>query len=131
MLGRFDEARAILAETRTELAERGGGRLLANIIGGESVWLELWAGDPAAAAAFGTEGRRLYEELGAQPPLAAGNLARALYALDRLDDADAWAGRAVEPRERQPVGTGRARAAGEGQGARAPWRARRGGTGRA
>ena len=31
MLGRFDEARAILAEARAELAERGGGVLLANI----------------------------------------------------------------------------------------------------
>ena len=31
MLGRFDEARAILAEERAELAERGGGALLANI----------------------------------------------------------------------------------------------------
>ncbi len=29
MLGRFDEARAILAESRAELAERGGGILLA------------------------------------------------------------------------------------------------------
>ena len=31
MLGRFDEARAILAEARAELAERGGGVLLATI----------------------------------------------------------------------------------------------------
>ena len=38
MLGRFDEARAILAETRAELAERGGGVLLANITAFESVW---------------------------------------------------------------------------------------------
>ena len=29
MLGRFDEARAILAEARAELAERGGGLRLA------------------------------------------------------------------------------------------------------
>ena len=37
MLGRFDEARAILAEARAELAERGGGILLANITAFESV----------------------------------------------------------------------------------------------
>jgi tetratricopeptide (TPR) repeat protein len=98
MLGRFDEARAILAETRAELAERGGGILLANILAHESVWVELWAGDPAAAAEFGAEGWRLYEELGEQSflPGTAGNLAQALYALDRLDEADAWAGRAAE-----------------------------------
>ena len=98
MLGRFDEARAILAEARAELAERGGGVLLANITAFESVWVELWAGDPAAAAEFGAEGCRLHEELGEQGFLstAAGNLAQALYALDRLDEADAWAGRAAE-----------------------------------
>jgi class 3 adenylate cyclase/tetratricopeptide (TPR) repeat protein len=98
MLGRFDEARAILAETRAELAERGAGVLLAHITGGESVWVELWAGDPTAAAEFGAEGWRLYEELGEQSflPGAAGFLAQALYELDRLDEADAWAGRAAE-----------------------------------
>jgi tetratricopeptide (TPR) repeat protein len=98
MLGRFDEARTILAEARAELAERGAGVLLANITSHESVWVELWAGDPAAAAEFGAEGWRLYLELGEQRFLrnAAGNLAQALYALDRLDEADAWAGRAAE-----------------------------------
>ena len=99
MLGRFDEARTILAETRAELAERGGGVLLANITAFESVWVELWAGDPTAGAEFGAEGRRLYLELG-EPiflPSAAGVLAQALYALDRLDEADAWADRAAEP----------------------------------
>jgi class 3 adenylate cyclase/tetratricopeptide (TPR) repeat protein len=98
MLGRFGEARAILAETRAELTERGGGILLANILAGESLWVELWAGDPAAAAEFGAEGWRLYEELGEQTflPAVAGNLAQALYGLDRLDEADAWAGRAAE-----------------------------------
>ena len=98
MLGRFDEARRILAETRVELAERGAGVLLANVTAFESVWVELWAGDPAAAAEFAAEGFRLHEELGEQgfQPAAAGNLAQALYALDRLDEADAWAGRAAE-----------------------------------
>ena len=98
MLGRFDEARAILAEERAQLAERGGGVLLANITAFESVWIELWAGDPAAAAEFGAEGCRLHEELGQQSflPGAAANLAQALYALDRLDEADAWASRAAE-----------------------------------
>ena len=61
----------------------------------ESVMVELWAGDPVAAVEFGTEGCRLLEELGERAWLstAAGYLAQALYALDRLDEAEAWAGR--------------------------------------
>ena len=97
MLGRFDEARAILAEARAELAERGGGVLLANITA-FAVWVELWADDPAAAAEFGAAGLRLFEELGELGFLstAAGFLAQALYALDRLDEADASAARATQ-----------------------------------
>ncbi len=100
MLGRFDEARAILAESRAELAERGPGVLLANITAFESLWVELWAGDPAAAVEFGTEGWKMYEELGERIFLAAaaGNLAQTFYALDRLDEADAWARRGAELR---------------------------------
>ncbi|HET6617761.1 MAG TPA: adenylate/guanylate cyclase domain-containing protein [Gemmatimonadota bacterium] len=97
MLGRFDEARAILTQARAELAERGGGVLLANITAFESVWVERWAGDPAAAAEFGADGFRLHEEHGEQSFLssAAANLAQALYELDRLDEADDWASRAA------------------------------------
>jgi class 3 adenylate cyclase/tetratricopeptide (TPR) repeat protein len=98
MLGRFDEARALLAEARAVLAERGGGILLATTTGMISVNVELLAGDPAVAAELGAEGCRLLDELGEQSQLstAAGLLAQALYALDRLDEADAWAGRAAE-----------------------------------
>ena len=97
-LGRFDEARAIVAEARTDQMERGGGALLANLTAFESVWIELLAGDPAKAAEFGAEGCRLHEELGERQFLAAasGSLAQALYALDRLEEADASAGRAAE-----------------------------------
>ena len=98
MLGRFDEARALLAETRAELAERGGGLLLASLLGLDSVNVECLAGDPAAAAELGAEGCRLFEELGEQSILstAAAELAQALYALDRLEEAEAWASRAAE-----------------------------------
>ena len=98
MLGRFDEARAILAEARAELAERGGGIRLAVTTGIESVDVELLAGDPAAAAELGAEGCRMFEELGdmASCPPRPASLAQALYALDRLEEADAWAGRAAE-----------------------------------
>jgi len=53
MLGRFDEARTMLAETRAELAERGGGIRLAVTTGIESVNFELLAGDPTVAAEEG------------------------------------------------------------------------------
>src|SRR6266542_2845774 len=63
-----------------------------------SVDVELLAGDPAAAAEFGAEGCRIWDELGERSLLstAAGKLARALYALDRLDEAEDWARRAAE-----------------------------------
>ena len=97
MLGRFDEARAILTESRAELADRGGGILLAGLtrVFGE---VELLADDPAAAAELGTEACRLFAEVGEKGYLstAAGNLAQALYAVDRLEEAEAWAGRAAE-----------------------------------
>jgi class 3 adenylate cyclase/tetratricopeptide (TPR) repeat protein len=98
MLGRFDEARAILVETRAELTERGGGIHLATLTGIEHAEIELLAGDPTAAAKLGAEGCRLLEELGEQGFLssAAGTLAKALYALGRLEEADAWAGRGAE-----------------------------------
>jgi class 3 adenylate cyclase/tetratricopeptide (TPR) repeat protein len=96
LLGRFDEARSLLAEMRAELGARGPSVLLANITSFESVWVELLAGNPAAAAEFGLEGWRLYSDLGEQRFLvaAAGDLAQAFYALDRLDEAEAWAARA-------------------------------------
>ena len=98
MVGRSDEARSILAAMRGELARRGGGVLLANITAFESVWVELWAGEPAAAVTFGEEGFRLHEDLGQQSfqSAAAAYLARALFLLDRLDEADGWAHRAAD-----------------------------------
>ena len=98
MLGRFDEARAILADTRAVLGDRGQGIPLATTFAFDSVEIELLAGDPAAAAEFGAEGCRIFEELGEHSILstAAAELAQALYALGRLDEADAWVSRALE-----------------------------------
>jgi class 3 adenylate cyclase/tetratricopeptide (TPR) repeat protein len=97
MLGRFDEARAILSETLADVADRGGGVQLAGITG-ELSDVEFLAGDLAAAAELGEEGCRLLDELGERSTLStdAGKLARVLFALGRLDEADAWAGRAAE-----------------------------------
>jgi class 3 adenylate cyclase/tetratricopeptide (TPR) repeat protein len=98
MLGNSVEARAILAQMRVELAERGGGMLLANITAFESVDVELLAGDPAAAVGFAFEGFRQHEEIGEPIFLsaAAAYVAKAAYALERFDDAEAWAQRAAD-----------------------------------
>ena len=97
MLGRFDEARAILTETRAALAERGAGLWLAGLTR-VSAEVELLADDPAAAAELGTEACRLFSEAGEKGyfSTAAGNLAQALYGVDRLEEAEAWASRAAE-----------------------------------
>ncbi|MGB7805707.1 MAG: tetratricopeptide repeat protein, partial [Actinomycetota bacterium] len=62
------------------------------------VWVELWAGAPEAAGTFGLEGFRLHEGLGQQSfqSAAAAYVARALYLLDRIDEAEDWARRAAE-----------------------------------
>jgi class 3 adenylate cyclase/tetratricopeptide (TPR) repeat protein len=98
MLGRFDEARAILADARAELADRGAQVQAAATAGQHCVDIELLAGDPVAAARVGEEGCRLLGELDERSfrSTAAGFLARAYYQLERLDDADLWAGRAAE-----------------------------------
>ena len=107
MLGRFEEGRAILAATRAELAERGGGLQLAVLTAIESALIERLAGDPATAAAFGAEGCRLLEEVEAQSFLstAAAFLAGALYELGRLDEADAWAETAARAGDRDDLFT--------------------------
>jgi tetratricopeptide (TPR) repeat protein len=97
LLGRFDEARALVASVRAELADRGGGLRLAMAFG-SSAYVEFLAGDFAAGVAFGEEECRLYEELGERSfqSTTAGVLAKVLSELDRLDEADEWAGRAAE-----------------------------------
>ncbi len=97
-LGRFEEAREILAQARTELTEQGVQMRVANTLGHDSVYVELLAGNPAGAVEFGEEGCRIYEELGEQGfySTAAGLLAQAFCELGELDKADAWADRAAE-----------------------------------
>ena len=98
MLGRFDEARAILRELLAEVAERGGGFALGGIRGEAAIDVELLAGDPAAAVVVGEEACRLLEELDQPSALStvAGRLAHAYYELDKLEETDAWADRAAE-----------------------------------
>jgi len=97
-LGHFDEARAILSGLRAELADRGAMLRLGDMMSQTSVEVELLAGDPAAGVEFGEAGCRLLEQIGEKSYLStsAGMLAQALYRLDRLDEADAWASRSAE-----------------------------------
>jgi tetratricopeptide (TPR) repeat protein len=98
MLGRIEEARALLVALRTEAAERGGVLLL-GAIGGVGFEVELLAGDAATAVAIGEETYRRLERAGQQlglPTWDAARLAQAYHQLGRLDQADAWAARAEE-----------------------------------
>jgi tetratricopeptide (TPR) repeat protein len=97
-LGRIDEARALDAEMLREHADRGAHLFLSAWESQEATLLELLAGDPAAAAARAEEGCRMLEEAGERSLLSTGAcyLAEALYALDRLEEAEAWATKGLE-----------------------------------
>ena len=97
-VGRFDEARALLAELRHEYAERGVLARLGGLTSQNALWVELFAGDAEAAARFGEEGCAILERAGEQGLLSTSLcfLGQALYALDRFDDAEASADRAAE-----------------------------------
>jgi tetratricopeptide (TPR) repeat protein len=96
MVGRVDEARAILSELRSELIDRGSVLTLAELDSEVSVDIELLAGDPAAAVEFGEGAFRLLDGLGKRSGQSVALLAEALYADGRLDEAQAWANRAEE-----------------------------------
>ena len=97
MLGRFEEARVMLAEARAVLADRGA-ELAVAMMTGESADVALLAGDPAVAVEFGEAAFKLFDELGEITGRlgTTGTIAQAFYALDRLDEAEAWADRAAE-----------------------------------
>ena len=96
MLGRFDEARSSLTRLRMEVADRGQTRRASAYEA--TLYLELLAGDVTAAVEAGEELCRLREEVGQLSSLStsAGELARLLCTVDRLEKADAWADRAAE-----------------------------------
>jgi class 3 adenylate cyclase/tetratricopeptide (TPR) repeat protein len=98
MLGRFEEARSILAEVRAELADRGAKLQLAVATAQNAVELELLAGNPEAALALSEEGCRLLEQAGEQSFLstAMGHMGRALCALGRFEEAEDCASRALD-----------------------------------
>jgi class 3 adenylate cyclase/tetratricopeptide (TPR) repeat protein len=98
MLGRIDEAREVLTELLTEMADRGITMLLGLFMSQHALDVEMHAGNPTRAVELGFEGCRLLEQAGERSWLStsAGFLGQAFYAIDRLEDAEAWAARAAE-----------------------------------
>jgi class 3 adenylate cyclase/tetratricopeptide (TPR) repeat protein len=97
MLGRLDEALALLDELRAELIERDARNVLASVEG-YAIDIELLADDPAAAVAAGEASCRIHEELGHSSEFStvAAGLARAYCEVGRLDEAERWAARSAE-----------------------------------
>jgi tetratricopeptide (TPR) repeat protein len=98
LLGRFDEARLLQAEFHLAHEERGNLLELGSNLSQNSVALELLAGDPEAAAAFGERGCRILEDAGERAWLSTGACwyALALYELGRFDEAEDWARKGLE-----------------------------------
>ena len=109
-LGRFDEARAMIADARAKQAERRRDLLLARLTAFESVGVELLAGNPAAAVEFGEEGCRLPRgaRFGEIPPAASAHpprpgALRARSAGGRRDDDRSRSGASLERGHLAPV----------------------------
>ena len=97
MLGRFDEARALITDVRSELRERGELTQLA----GSANWpthVELLAGNPSRAEEYLAEAFDLLEQQGERGirSTVAAYRAVASYELGRVHDAEKWAGIALE-----------------------------------
>jgi class 3 adenylate cyclase/tetratricopeptide (TPR) repeat protein len=96
-LGRFDQARSLLAETLSQMHERG--LALPAAFAMQTAWqIEMLAGDHAAAEHAARQGCQQLDRLGERSTQSteAGELADALYALGRYQEAGQWAHRALE-----------------------------------
>jgi tetratricopeptide (TPR) repeat protein len=96
-VGRFDEARSVLAETIGQMNERGLAYSAAYAMQG-GYEIETLAGDDAAAERAARQGCEQLDRLGERAVLStsAGELAEALYALGRYEEAGQWARRGLE-----------------------------------
>jgi tetratricopeptide (TPR) repeat protein len=97
MLGRFGEARALIADVRAELRERGNLMDLA-IDARWPSYVELLAGNPSEAEGYLAEAfdfLEQHEERGIRPTVAAYR-AVAFYELGWLEEAEGWVARALE-----------------------------------
>jgi tetratricopeptide (TPR) repeat protein len=91
-LGRFDEARSLLIGTVAQMNERG--MRLSAAMAPEATWfIEMLAGDHAAAERAARHGCEQLDELGERSMLSTQSceLAEALYALGRYEEAEQWA----------------------------------------
>ena len=91
-LGRFEQARSLLSETIAQLNERGLALFAAYAMG--AAWrIEMLAGDDVAAERVARQGCEELERLGEHAWLSthACQLADALYALGRYEEAEQWA----------------------------------------
>jgi class 3 adenylate cyclase/tetratricopeptide (TPR) repeat protein len=97
-LERFDAARSLLAETLTQMNERGMALVTASF-GMQTAWrIEMLVGDEAAAERVARQGCEELEHLGERACLStqACQLADALYALGRYEESEQWARRGLE-----------------------------------
>jgi tetratricopeptide (TPR) repeat protein len=96
-LGRFDEARLLVTENRAQINDRGM-RLSAAMMGEVTWWIEMLAGDHAAAERALRKSCEQRDELGERAFLSTQSceLAEALYALGRYDESEQWALRGLE-----------------------------------
>jgi class 3 adenylate cyclase/tetratricopeptide (TPR) repeat protein len=96
-VGRFEEARSLLADTVSQMNERGLALSAAYAM--QTAWhIEMLAGDYAAAERAARHGCEQLDRLGERSAQSteAGELAEALYALGRYEEAEQWALRARE-----------------------------------
>ena len=92
MRGRFDDARALIARSRSILEEVSLPVWVAGPLAQMSGWVEILAGDPAAAEPELRAGAKTLQEIGELPWLStvAGILAEAIYAQGRYDEVEEW-----------------------------------------
>jgi class 3 adenylate cyclase/tetratricopeptide (TPR) repeat protein len=97
MRGRFDEARALLRETLARGEELGQGTSGA-LLGEFSWYVEMRAGDPAAAERALRDSCELLDRMGERGWLStqAGELGHVLCTLGRHDEAEEWARKSRE-----------------------------------
>ena len=97
MLGSFDEARALIADARAELFERGNMTDLAMGVQWPS-YVELLAGNPSSAERYLAEAFDFLEQQGERGIRAtvAAYRAVASYELGRLEEAERWVATAID-----------------------------------
>ncbi|MGH2555994.1 MAG: ATP-binding protein, partial [Actinomycetota bacterium] len=92
MRGRFDDARDLIARSRSILEEVSLPVWVAGPLAQMSGWVEILAGNPAAAEQELQAGAKTLQQIGELPWLStvAGIMAEAVYAQGRYDEVEPW-----------------------------------------